>query len=434
MKRKITAFLLVVILICTMALPVSAGLNADPRNSVAVVTTWFQMEIGAYGKHRGTGFFISDQYMLTNWHVIQYYIEMGEGELLDVEYDGIPTKGRAQIRVFLDDSRYIEASLVDYSRTKDIAILRLHEPTTDRVPLKLLEPTDSMVGSDIFAVGYPAIADNIYAGATESWGEKNASVTAGTFGRLLTQSGTGRREIQTDCVFNGGNSGGPVVNSDGHVIGVATEVLSSSDQSVTSMYYAVSISDAVQLLNQNNIPYTLASAASAVDPNATTPQIVTPVDPEPDNNVLVIVLICLLAVLIVGGLVAVILVMNNKNKKMQAAAAAAAATPMARPVIRSYSRANYGTTAYAGTQPVLIGRGSACSLCFPSNAPGISGSHCTVQWDAVSGDFIVTDLNSTYGTYLMSGQKMQPNVPYRMRSGDKFYLAEQGNTIGLSME
>ena len=44
------------------------------------------------------------------------------------------------------------------------------------------------------------------------------------------------------------------------------------------------------------------------------------------------------------------------------------------------------------------------------------------------------DMNSTYGTFLMTGQKMAPNVPYRMRPGDKFYLADQNNIIALELE
>ena len=83
---------------------------------------------------------------------------------------------------------------------------------------------------------------------------------------------------------------------------------------------------------------------------------------------------------------------------------------------------------------MLIGRSGACGLRFPSETPGVSGSHCTVQWDAQSGDFIVMDLNSTYGTFLMSGQKLSPNVPYHLRPGDRFYLADQNNTIALELE
>ena len=44
------------------------------------------------------------------------------------------------------------------------------------------------------------------------------------------------------------------------------------------------------------------------------------------------------------------------------------------------------------------------------------------------------DLNSTYGTFLMSGQKLSPNVPYHLRPGDRFYLADQNNTIALELE
>ena len=98
------------------------------------------------------------------------------------------------------------------------------------------------------------------------------------------------------------------------------------------------------------------------------------------------------------------------------------------------AQVNYGSRAPVSGQPVMIGRSSACGLRFPNDAPGVSGSHCSVQWDGRAGDFIVMDLNSTYGTFLMSGQKMIPNTPYRMRPGDRFYLADQNNTIALELE
>ena len=102
--------------------------------------------------------------------------------------------------------------------------------------------------------------------------------------------------------------------------------------------------------------------------------------------------------------------------------------------VRSFAQCNYGASAAVAGQPVIIGRGSVCALRFPSNAPGISGSHCSVQWDSASQTFIVTDLNSTYGTYLMTGQRLQPNQPCRLRAGERIYLGEQANVVSLNLE
>ena len=69
-----------------------------------------------------------------------------------------------------------------------------------------------MVGSTIYAVGYPGLAENVFADATTTWGPSDVSVTSGSISRLLTTSGTGQMRLQIDCVIRHGNSGGPLVN------------------------------------------------------------------------------------------------------------------------------------------------------------------------------------------------------------------------------
>ena len=44
------------------------------------------------------------------------------------------------------------------------------------------------------------------------------------------------------------------------------------------------------------------------------------------------------------------------------------------------------------------------------------------------------NLEKYNGTFLMSGQKLSPNVPCHLRPGDRFYLADQNNTIALELE
>ncbi len=46
----------------------------------------------------------------------------------------------------------------------------------------------------------------------------------------------------------------------------------------------------------------------------------------------------------------------------------------------------------------------------------------------------MTDLSSTYGTYLQNGQKLMPNTPYHIHSGDQFYLGERANMLQVNVE
>lgn len=412
MKKKITALVLAVLLVCALVIPVSADMDVDARDSVVVVASLLHTNgMGSQSYGWGTGFFVNDQYLVTNHHVIEPFLEYGAGTDITLTFeDGTQALAYSEVRVYFESSRSIEAFLVAHDAARDIAVLKLDTPTTERTPLQLLVPTEDEVGSSVYAVGYPGLAENWFARATETWGAKNATVTAGTISRLYTQAGTGCQHVQTDCDIKPGNSGGPLVDANGHVVGVSTWRMPDSE-SADYVNYAVSISEVISLLHVYGISYTLASDSSL-------------------GNILLYIGIGVAALAVI--IVAIVLIVKASKKKK--AAQAAASAPVLKPTIRSFSQYNYGMSTVVGAQPVLIGRNNACILRFPGNAPGISGSHCSVQWDATAQVFVVTDLNSTYGTYLMSGQRMQPNHPYRMRAGDKFYLSEQGNIISLSME
>lgn len=424
MKRKALSFLFALILILTLPLATAASTGSEARNSVVVVSTCLEMNLGTKGFGHGTGFFVNDQYLVTNYHVIEVFDSLGAGTLIQQNVDGVQVSGRAKIYAHYDSKDYEEAYLVGADSVKDIAILRLAAPTTKRTPLTLKPPTDDMVGSSVYAVGFPGLADNIYSDSVSSWGINDSTVTSGTISRLFTQSGTGRRSVQIDCDIKGGNSGGPLVDGNGAAIGVNTESVSDGSGAIN---YAVSIEEAIQLLDQYRVEYTLFSEESKAPVSGWNNGISTGM----------VAAIAVAAVAIIAAVVLAVLLLRKKKPEPTPApvpAPAAPVVPKRVPTIRSCAKINYGDHASVSGQPVMIGRSSACGLRFPNDAPGVSGSHCSVQWDGRTNDFIVMDLNSTYGTFLMSGQKMTPNTPYRMRPGDRFYLADQNNVIALELE
>lgn len=54
-------------------------------------------------------------------------------------------------------------------------------------------------------------------------------------------------------------------------------------------------------------------------------------------------------------------------------------------------------------------------------------------WDGRTGEFLLTDLKSTYGTFLATGQKLTPGVACRLKAGDTFYLGEQSNALRVEL-
>lgn len=84
---------------------------------------------------------------------------------------------------------------------------------------------------------------------------------------------------------------------------------------------------------------------------------------------------------------------------------------------------------YALTRNVRIGRNSANDIVFPEGTPGISGSHCML---IPHGNCVyLTDLDSSYGTFLENGTKLTPKTKYPLRKGDVFYLAGKGQSFRL---
>ncbi len=149
----------------------------------------------------GSGFLISaDGYVVTNNHVID------NGE---------------DITVTLANNKEFEAKLVGADKETDLAILKIESP--EALPfVPWGDDKQSRVGDWVIAIGHPF---GLEGGASASTGIVSA------VGRNI-QSGRYDNYIQSDAAINRGNSGGPLFNLDGEVIGVNTAILSPSGGSV----------------------------------------------------------------------------------------------------------------------------------------------------------------------------------------------------------
>lgn len=433
MRQKIFCFVFVIVLAMGFKVPVSASFHTESRESVAVVVVYFDTDVLTELWGRGTGFFIGVQgedpsYLITNYHVISSFINYMAGDLVqETLEDGTVLIGRFKIRVYYDETDYDEAYLVDSNEQKDVAILRLDNSTNKRKPLPLCSPTDSMVGSTVYAIGYPSLADNIVAGSTTSWGMSDCTITKGSISRLVTTEGTGVRNIQIDCDIRPGNSGGPLVNEDGAAVGINTW---GYPENGDTLKYAINIDEAISMLKLHDVPYELINPLNpVVDEEPGDVGDDSDTDPVPSYGLYLA--IGILAVIIVA---AVAVILMRRKKKPEDVIAPPTPQPTRIPVVRTIS----GTPLRASLPPhgqLLIGRNpSDCNLVFPNNTPGVSGRHCSLSWDSPSASFVLTDLQSTYGTYLENGQKLAPGVSCHLRPGERFYLGEKKNMLSVGLE
>lgn len=125
--------------------------------------------------------------------------------------------------VTLADNTRLEAELIGFDESKDIAVLKVDCPAEQLQPIPLGTSFDLEVGQKVFAIGSPFQLDQ--------------TLTTGIIGGLgrEIESLSGRPiqgVIQTDAAINPGNSGGPLMDSAGRLIGVTTAIKSPSGGSV----------------------------------------------------------------------------------------------------------------------------------------------------------------------------------------------------------
>lgn len=430
MKKRFIAFVAVLMLVVSLSAPAYADFSAaDAQNSVAVIATMLvevddsQMVTAGYG----SCFFVGEQgktpeYLLTNYHVIEDYLLLGKGELFTVEDDGGEEHVIKMIlRVyFASNNDYMEAYLVDYDEGQDIALLRLSHPTEKRMPLKLCVPTEDMVGETMYSVGYPLYSDSIILDPDSYWGKNDSLVVKGTVGRLVTSSGSGTKWLQIgDTVWASGNSGGPVIVDD-MVIGLVTGGYTVDGQGA-DMYYVANIERAVELLNNHDIKFDLVS--SSFDLMKWLPYIGV-------GAAVVIIAVVLMIVIKKRKRAKAII---KSREEAQRLLDEQERTKEKTPYIRSLSDQHGGGRVVIRSPYITVGRNPSCAVVFRENTPGVSGNHCIVAFDKDTSEFILTD-QSTYGTFLATGQRIKASVPYRLRAGEQFYLGEPANSMRFELE
>ena len=142
----------------------------------------------------GSGILIDGGYIITNYHVVQPYHLV------------------ARI-VFPDGTELWNVPVVGWEPSADLAVLgpvRVPIP-----PLTLRDGAGMAPGTDLFLVGYPAEAE-LY---------PQPSITRGVLSRSFRERTTGLMVLRTDAAAAGGQSGGAMVDAQGHVVGVTMRVI-----------------------------------------------------------------------------------------------------------------------------------------------------------------------------------------------------------------
>ncbi len=153
-------------------------------------------------------------------------------------------KGSNALQVILSNGRKVDASLVGSDSATDLAVLKINSANVKTVA-EFGNSNSIAAGQDVLAIGSPMgseYANTVTKGIISA---KSRTLKSGTDGTLTSV-------IQTDAAINSGNSGGPLINMAGQVIGINSMKLagSSDGSSVEGMGFAIPSNEVVKIINQ----------------------------------------------------------------------------------------------------------------------------------------------------------------------------------------
>jgi S1-C subfamily serine protease len=195
---------------------------------VTVISRGLGNTQGQGGGGLGSGFVISGKgEIATNAHVVT----SGEGAAI---------RKAEQVFVRFQDDNQVPAKIIGFDPFSDVALLRIDPSGLTLRPLPLGETRDLVVGSPVAAIGSP-------------FGEEQ-SLSVGVISALdrSIQSLTGFDTvgaIQTDAAINHGNSGGPLLDASGNVLGINAQIQTSTGEG-SGVGFAVSVDTVRRSLDQ----------------------------------------------------------------------------------------------------------------------------------------------------------------------------------------
>lgn len=165
---------------------------------------------GGYSESIGTGFILNNEGLIaTNYHVVE---------------------GGETIKVTLYTGEEVSAKVVNYDASNDLAVIQMDESVKVPGTVTLGDSDNLLVGESVIAIGNPLSKD--FAGTVTS------GIVSATE-RSVVVNNVEYNYIQTDAAINGGNSGGPLINARGEVIGINSAKISTD--SVEGIGFAIPI-------------------------------------------------------------------------------------------------------------------------------------------------------------------------------------------------
>ena len=235
--------------VASIVMPANYELTVELQYSYSVRGMWGSEQRTSEATNHGTGFVVNeDGYMLTNAHVITL-----EDDDLFENFSYISRKVYANVA---DSTVMLQCEVIAYDEQLDLALLKIMSEGTTQSGQSY-----SLSDDFVYATFFDYSAD-FSEGASLYYGETAIAIgNANGYGISVTQGvvsapyrifdnddGTTTKAVQTDATVNPGNSGGPLCNAYGAVIGVNTFKI--IEENVENMNYAIPVYEVLNFLDE----------------------------------------------------------------------------------------------------------------------------------------------------------------------------------------
>lgn len=286
----------------------------------------FKNEPVLYGS--GTSFLINSNTILTCAHVINPDEYKALANDCGLKFESVVYE------VVINKDVTITCTLENYSVQDDYAILTLNKAIGGKSVLKLADSSEAEVTQKVYALGFPELITQVqktYDYNNVTYNKDDVTITEGNIQKIASIGNT--KVLQHGCATNAGNSGGPIVDENGAVLGITKWKTKGSE-----LYnYATSINEVREVLDTLLISYEVDSDSKPVEEPSDEP---TELETEPAavtssnddysnatnivkddlntnnvNNTKMILIIAIIAIVIIlVAVVVVILIVSSKKK------------------------------------------------------------------------------------------------------------------------
>ena len=388
------------------------------------------------GVGTGSGFVVGDgSFVVTNHHVI----------------DG------AQKIVVAAKDLDVEATVVVDDAERDLAVLKIGPQSTHPAVQFSLRANVHKLQS-ILVAGFPAAADDDFDGNKDEFLE--VKFTQGIISAFV-RANSGTNLYQISAPLNPGNSGGPLFDECGRVVGInelkslrETTVVGPDGQPTKErlpygegVAWSIQADDLMPILQRAGITPVIANACGSGDagaagnganngPGNNGPGNNNAPQPRPAPGRLLLWGFGSLVVL--GLVVGFVVRMTSRPSAAPAGGKGLQGGQMQRdgmPAavdfrLRGLSGPYAGKEFPLSAEPITLGRDPHMSqIVFDAQDSVVSKRHCTVRIDRAAGGMVVEDCGSTNGTYLENGERLRAGEPRLVRPYGSFYLGDRRHSF-----